>query len=365
MTTPERPATGIRLLPSGKWQAYIRVRGEFISETFPHRTSLTLMKRWRETQKIQARNGQRPQPLDGATLADDVKSYLLQRQTMTTLRHRTDDLQLWLNHFGRNRVRKSITAGEIRAQLETWRAQGYAASTVNHRRTALMSLWTVLDGISAPNPARDVPRFTEAQGPPRALSQAAVLALLDAMGSSQTRARLELLRWTGWPPAQIAKLEPADIRWDEAVYVRPRRKGKGVAGAWLPLLPEAWAALREFKRLGCWGEFSTSSARTSFRRAARHARRAIAKAYWRRTIPKAEARAIRRELLDVTPYQLRHSFATLVAGITLDDRAVQTLLQHSDIRTSHLYTGATADPRALAGLAKVSAALTHTKGETP
>jgi integrase len=373
MTTPERPATGIRLLPSGKWQAYIRVRGEFISDTFPHRTSLTLMKRWRETQKIQARNGQRPQPLDGATLADDVKSYLLQRQTMTTLRHRTDDLQLWLNHFGRNRVRKSITAGEIRAQLETWRAQGYAASTVNHRRTALMSLWTVLDGISAPNPARDVPRFTEPKRPPRSLSLAAVGLLLDAMGSSQTRARLDLMRWTGWPPAQMAKLRPDHIKWGEAVYVEPRRKGKGTPGAWLGLLPEAWAALREFKRLGCWGEtlkdgaikgWSTSSARTSFRRAAKNARRVVAKAYWRKTIPKAEARAIRRELLDVTPYQLRHSFATLVAGITQDDRAVQTLLQHSDIRTSHLYTGATVDARAAAALLKVSAALTS-KGDTP
>jgi site-specific recombinase XerD len=358
-----RPATGIRWLPSG-WQAYLKIRGHFHSKVFPHRTALSVMKRWRENERIQARTAAPTLPLAGATLADDVKTYSQQRQTMPTLRHRNDDLQLWVEHFGRARVRRSITAGEIRAQLETWRAQGYAASTVNHRRTALMSLWTVLDGQSAPNPARDVPRFSEAQGPPRALSQAAVLALIDAMPSSQTRARLELLRWTGWPPAQIAKLTPEDVRWDDAVYVRPRRKGKGVAGAWLPLLPEGWAALREFKRLGCWGEFSTSSARTSFRRAARNARRTIATAYARKTLPKATARAIRRELLDVTPYQLRHSFATLVAGITQDDRAVQTLLQHSDIRTTHRYTSATADPRAIAGLLKVSAALII-KGETP
>jgi integrase len=357
----KRPDTGIRWIPTG-WQVYLRIRGQFHSKVFPRKTRLGVMQAWRQDQKRAARTGTLPPP-SGDTLAADIRTYLSQRQTMPTIRHRTDDLARWVRVFGPARVRKSITSGEIRAQLETWRAEGYAASTVNHRRTALMSLWTVLDGTSAPNPARDVPRFEDAMGPPRALSQAAVLALLDAMPPSQTRARLELLRWTGWPPAQIAKIEPTDIRWDEAVFVRPRRKGKGVAGAWLPLLPEGWAALREFKRLGCWGEFSTSSARKSFRVAAKNARRAIATAYAKKTLPKATARGIRRELLNVTPYQLRHSFATLVAGITLDDRAVQTLLQHSDIRTSHRYTGATADPRALAGLKLVARQLQATRAE--
>jgi integrase len=161
-------------------------------------------------------------------------------------------------------------------------------------------------------------------------------------------------RWTGWPQAQIAGLEPTDIRWDDAVRVKPRRKGRGAASIWLPLLPQAWNALREFKRLGCWGAFSTSSARTSFRLAARKARRVVAAARAAQDGPaRAEGRRLRRELLDITPYQLRHSFLTLVAAFTQDDRAVQTLAQHADIRTTHRYTGATVDPRALAAVLKV------------
>lgn len=369
LPSAKRPAVGVRWIPTG-WQVYLTIRGRFQSKVFPRPTPLAKMKAWRQEQRVRSRTGAAPLPADGNTLAADIAAYLAQRQTMPTLRHRADDLTLWRIALGPSRVRKGITAGEIREQLETWRAAGYAASTVNHRRTALMSLWTVLDGKSAPNPARDVPRFSEPQGPPRALSQAAVLLLLDAMPTSQTKARLELLRWTGWPPAQMAKLRPHHIRWNDAVYIEPRRKGKGAPGVWMALLPEAWAALRHFKRLGCWGEtlkdgtskgWSTSAARTSFRRAARHARRTVATAYARRTMDRAAARTLRRELLDITPYQLRHSFATLVAGITQDDRAVQTLLQHADIRTTHKYTGATVDPRALAALEKLASHLQTAK----
>ncbi len=265
---------------------------------------------------------------------------------MPTLRDRQDDLQRWVQVFGPGRIRASITAGEIRAQLEQWRAEGYAPSTCNHRRTALMHLWSVLDGKSAPNPARDVPRYGEEIGPPRALSPLALKLLLRAMPYSQTKARASLMRWTGWPQKQIMRLEPQDIAWNRAVFVRARRKGKGVAGTWLPLLPHAWRVLRSFKRLGAWGAFSTSSLRQSLRRAATNVRETV-------MLPLA----VRAELADVTPYQLRHSFLTLVAGITQDDRAVKTLAQHSDIRQTHRYTEATVDPRVAAAVQKVTQAL--------
>jgi site-specific recombinase XerD len=356
---PQRPRrrelVGIRRIATG-WQAYVRVRGRFISRVFPSATAVTIMRRWREEQKVRARLGAALPPA-GATLGEDVRAYLLQVQTMPTLRHRRDDLQRWIRAFGADRPRQSITAGEIREQLETWRAEGYAPSTCNHRRTALMHLWSVLDGKSAPNPARDVPRYQDAPGPPRALSPSAVAALLDAMPGSLTRARLELMRWTGWPQTQISKLTPTDIEWDRAVFVTARRKGKGVAGSWLPLLPPAWSALRAFKAAGAWGKFSTSSARKSLRVAARAARRKVAAAYVQRPTDRADLRQLRAELLNVTPYQLRHSFLTLVAGLTTDDRAVMALGQHADIRTSHRYTGAVVNPRVAAAMQKVAAAL--------
>jgi integrase len=324
------------------WQAYVRIGGKLHTRCFPPHTALTIMRQWRENERVRTRLGI-DESAHGRALVDDVADYLDMIPTLATFKWRKADLTIWLGAFGPTRIRKSITAGEIRAQLEKWRKEGYAPSTVNHCRTALMSLWTTLDGKSATNPARDVPRFPEDQGPPRSLSLGAVAAVLDKMPPSPTRARIELMRRTGWPHAQIARLEPGDIRWDDAVYVKPRRKGKGAAGVWLPLLPEAWTALREFKRLGCWGSFSTSSMRKSFRLAA-------GKVAADKEIPEL----IRAELANVTPYQLRHSFLTLVASITQDDRAVMVLAQHADIRQTHRYTQATADPRAAAALQEVA-----------
>lgn len=361
------PATGSKHPPGifptadGKLRAFVRIhpgKGGLHSKTFPAGTGLAHIKRWRQNERARVRFAAYL-PSGANTLAEDVRDYLSQIQTMPTLRHRRDDLALWIAAFGPTRERKSITAGEIRATLETWRASGYAASTCNHRRTALMHLWSVLDGKTAPNPARDVPRYYEdsKDAPPRDLSQAAASLILDEMGDTQTRARLELYRWTGWDPATIGRLAPLDIRWDDAVRVKARRKGRGAAGAWLPILPQAWDALRAFRRLGCWGPFSTSSARISFRVAARNARRAIALAYARRTVDRPAARALRAELIDVTPKQLRHTFGTLVADSTSDERAAQELLQHADIRQTRRYTQRTASPRAAAALEAVRAKL--------
>ena len=371
--SPDRKQAGLRRLPSGKWQAIVRVKGRYLSKTFPPDTGLKKMREWREAQRLApAVRAHQAIAAQHRTLADDVADYLAQIATMPTRKWREADLLLWLSALGSDRSRKTITPGEIRSRLARWRQEGprmvwnrarkrhepepgpLAANTVNHRRTALMHLYTVLDGRSAYNPVKEVTRYRDdsQDAPPRALSPAALDAVFARMEDSQTRARLDLMRYTGWPPAQIARMEPDAIRWDEAVYAKPRRKGRGAAGAWLPLLPAAWEALRAFKRLGCWGTFSTSSARKSFRLAA-------TKAAADRDLDEA----IRAELSNVTPYQLRHSFGTLIASITHDDRAVQTLLQHADIRQTHRYTKATADPRAAAALATVAAHLNRKDGK--
>lgn len=347
---------GIKRRSGGGFRVFVRIHhgpGGLPSKCFPAGSGMLTMRRWQEDQRTKYRHpGALPEA--GGTLRADVRAYLAQVQTMPTLRNRKDDLERWIAAFGPNRLRKSITAGEIRTQLETWR-KDYAANTVNHRRTALMHLWSVLDGKSAPNPARDVPRYADESrdAAPRALSTDALRWLLRAMPYSQSKARAALMRWTGWPQAQIMKLTPGDIRWGIAVRVQPRRKGRGAAGAWLPLLPHAWRVLRSFKRLGAWGPFSTSSLRKSLRLAA-------AKVC---ANPKAPA-AVRDELADVTPYQLRHSFLTMIAALTQDDRAVKVLAQHADIRTTHRYTEATADPRAAAAIAHAANALRQAKVST-
>lgn len=337
---------GIRKTDKG-WQAYVHVtlspnQTEFRSKRFPPSATLTEMKHWREEQRVRARLGAEQLPAAESTFADDVAHYLEQVRSMATYRWRKDDLDLWLAVFGRSRDRRTITRSEIRAQLETWK-QSYAASTVNHRRTALMHLWTVLDGKTAPNPARDVPRYREEDPPPRILSPGAIQRIVRAMPPSATKARVALMAATGWPQAQMMRLQPDDIRWDAAVYLRGRQKGKGVPGRWLPLTPVAWKALRAFAKLGAWGRFSTSSMRTSFRLAATAV-----------LAQPSTPKAIRHELENVTPYMLRHAFATMVVLRSQDDRAAQELLLHGDPRQTQRYTKAAVEPRVAAAIERMT-----------
>ena len=67
---------------------------------------------------------------------------------MASYGERERNIGLWTAEFG-SRRRDSITTDEIAAVMQGWEQQGYAASTLNHRRGALMHLWSQLDGQNA------------------------------------------------------------------------------------------------------------------------------------------------------------------------------------------------------------------------
>jgi integrase len=242
-------------------------------------------------------------------LAADVRAYL------HTLSGRTkadaDNLLThWTDTFG-DRDRKTLTALELRQHAATW--IDIAASTFNHRRQALISLYRALDGPGAPNPARELPKRKELMGAPKALSYDVIAKVLKAMPPTQSRARLKLMAYTGLPQMQIEKLTPDDWQGDR-LRVTPRRKGAGSVGRWLPLSLEAKAAMLEFTRLQCWGSFSRSS---------------LWKA-WNAYGPPGS-----------NPYSLRHSWITeLYRRSNGDVLAVKQLALHSMLQQTERYAAA-------------------------
>jgi len=333
--------TGIRSLPSGKLQAFVKVQGKFYSETFDKGTNLKLLKNWREDKRVAVRTGAVIATVDPdvPTFPEDVATYLKLRTSMPTYGTRVQHLNEWSAYFGR-RPRASITPQMIRARLESLIADGYSAGSVNRRRTALMSLWTVLDGKSARNPVRDAPKYREPKGEPRALSYLTIYRILVCMRPSKTRTRLRVLAWTGWPHKQIGQLKPEhlDLKRGRA-YVTPRRKGGGTQGVWLPLVPGAIVALTAFHQEDCHGTFSASSMRHAFLLA-------LAKLNTHRE-------ALKLRPITARPYDLRHSFGTWLAMQTHDERVVQTLMLHGTAEQSRRYTEAATTPRvdaAISGL---------------
>lgn len=260
-----------------------------------------------------------------------MADYLASVTAMPSYVDRELHMHEWRDHFS-GRVPNNIKPMEIRARLHALR-QTLAASSCNKRRTALMHFYTVTNGKSGYNPVRDVPKFEE-ESEPRDQSLWTLYRILALMRPSQTRARLRVMVWTGWPHAQLKRLKPTHLDLEHAkAFVTPRRKGKGRKGVWLPLLPGAVRALREFIKEDCFGPFSNSAMHSSFARAV------------------AKLNARRGTRIDAHPYDIRHSFGTWVADHITDERALQELMMHATAAQSRRYTQRSTEKRVTTAVA--------------
>lgn len=346
-------ARGISREADGSYRVWGEVNGQPFHKRFPSSYTESEVRAWREAKRVSLRTGQ---PIvgvddDGPTFAGKAREYLSLVTSMPSYTDRVRDVEAWVAAF-RHRPFDTITAPMIRKQLELWAVDGrvdggpLAPSSLNGRRTALMHIFTTLRGKSGANPVKDVPAFDEGDDDEvfRALDYGTIYRLIALVGAgSQTRARLRLMAWTGWPHAIVMRIRPEDVdARQRRVYIRRRKKGKGMKGRWLPLLPPAWHALEQFIALDCWGEFSQPSMRKSFILAA-----AKLTAHRQRLNPT-------RPPVVVTPYNLRHSFGTLAALIVKDDRALEELLMTKKIRR---YTEAATNPRLSAAIRTLAEAL--------
>ena len=298
--------------------------GRRVEKRFPPSTPLRDIKAWRDEARARLRSGSGTAAR--STFANDAARYLLSVRAIPTFTERRRHVELWIAEFGHRR-RDTITTADIDEVLSRWLTDGLAASTVKHRRTALLHLWHRLDGKDAATPVRR--SFVPAELEPRGLPYSLVQELLDAMpeqgqgvkgrtrdAASKTKARLTLMAYTGLPPCTIKRLRPRDVRWDAGVvFIQGRRKGKGTRGQTIPLTSAGLEALRRFDELDCLGAFSTSSAWKSFQRA-----------------------CVKLDPAGLRPYDLRHSFGTAVYAATGDLRATQQLLGHASRTTTDRYT---------------------------
>jgi integrase len=318
---------GIVRTPYG-FRVYVRVHGQLLTKRFPVSATLPILRAWRdETIRSHRLTGSKAAR---GTLAGDVAIYLRAVASMPTYADRKRDLERWLDRFG-HRARWTLTPVEIRTQLEEWRASGKAASTCNHRRTALSHLFSTLDR-GGPNPVRAVTKFKDPKPTPRGIPPFTVRRILRKMAASRTKARLEVLAWTGMRPKELMHLAPADVnRQLKQILIRTAKDGPPRI---VPLTPLAVAALQRFAARDAWGPFSLASARKSLHLACKAAK-----------VP------------PIRIYDLRHSFLSLVAVVSRDERIVQHLAGHTHTKTTQRYTLSSVDPRIMKAMAAVGRAL--------
>lgn len=148
-----------------------------------------------------------PEAASGFT--GDARRYLALAavKAMPSYPARTREIESWIAIFG-DTSREDIDTNAINEGLYRLKKDDYSNSSVNKFRTALMSLWTTLDGRSARNPVRDSVMFQEADLAARGQEEALIVRILEAIPDERGRAidrqALYLAVWND-PATTVAK----------------------------------------------------------------------------------------------------------------------------------------------------------------
>lgn len=244
----------------------------------------------------------------------------------------------------------AATTDDLRNYLADLEARGFKASSTARRLSAFRHLFRFLLGeglrgddpaaiLSGPKRGRTLPKVLSMQDVDRLLTQAQTTAAIPDLSASQ-RLRalrlaclLEVLYATGLRVSELVTLPLSAARRDARMIVV---RGKGDKERFVPLNDAARRAMATY--LAAAGETSTAASKPtkwlfpSFGESGHLTRQHFA----RELKELAAAAGIPPRL--VSPHVLRHAFASHLLHNGADLRIVQTLLGHTDISTTQIYT---------------------------
>lgn len=306
------------------WRAHVRVGEYQRTRRYKADASLKTMRAWVDETRVALRK-LKPKAGEAGSLQADVSRYLEQVAAMPTRDERERHLDLWIKELGANTARDAIKPAQIRTILQTWR-QTLGPATCNKRRTALMHLWSVLDGKGARNPVRDVPKFRPPDPLPRGRDPHVIDAKLLKAPKCRSRAVCRVMLWTGMRPVELQRAEREDLDLDHATIVVRTAKGGRVRV--IPLTPQAVSAWKEFKAAACWKDVPQAAPLNR----------------WLQKITK----------LPIRVYDLRHSYGTALARQQARLDTIGALMGHSSLELTKRYTLAAVAPDALSATQRIS-----------
>ena len=211
---------------------------------------------------------------------------------------------------------------------------GLASSTLARRSAALRRFYGFLqeEGLRADNPGAALPRPRQVRPLPRILDRDDVDAMFRSAedkaasgepASLRNLALLELLYGSGLRASELVSLPRRALRKDQPFLII---RGKGDKERLVPVSSRASEAVERWSATLVEGQWLFPS------RAGHISRVRLFQIM--RTMAAAAGVAPER----VSPHVLRHAFATHLLAGGADLRALQTLLGHSDIATTQIYT---------------------------
>lgn len=237
----------------------------------------------------------------------------------------------------RRTVPAQVTPDLVSVYLATLVRDGLSPRSAERNLVTVRRLHTYLQasGAARTNPTADIPPPRRGRNLPKVLSLDEVEAILAAPDRSKPRglrdaAMLETLYATGFRVTELITLRMRDLKLDAAFA---RTMGKGGKEKAVPLSDAAVARLSEYLDHGRRALLKDRESDAVF--VTNRGSGMTRQAFWTLLRKYARAAGVRRKL---SPHTLRHSFATHLLQRGADLRVVQTLLGHSDISTTEIYT---------------------------
>ncbi len=277
------------------------------------------------------------------TLVDQFLSYLLAERGLAknTIESYNNDLKHFLNFLEeefKTTHPDQVKRSHIILFLKHLRDNGYSDSS---RYRYLVSIrrftrFLLKEGIMEEDPTRNIELPSRSKKLPKVLTPAQVEALLAAPdikkpGGLRDKAMLELLYATGLRVSELVNLKLNQIFFNQGYLLI---MGKGSKERIVPFgdVAEEWMKrystdARPLLLKGKQSPFFFIGSRGS---------PITRQGFWKNIKKYALQCGIPLEM--ISPHTLRHSFATHLLENGADLRSVQTMLGHSDISTTQIYT---------------------------
>ena len=249
------------------------------------------------------------------------------------------DLSQFLNFLEQNRIPALEDADTtvILAWLIHMTRNGLAPKSRARHLITIRGLYRFLvnEKIFTKNPVKDVDLPKTGQALPKILSVAEITTLLDSIDTEHPRdlrnaAMLEIIYGAGLRVSELIFLKTQDVNLDANVV---RVTGKGDKERMVPLGSKAGEITARWKAHA--RPLMLKNITSPYLFVARAGNPMTRQGFWK-IIKKCAAKAgIAR---NITPHTLRHSFATHLLEGGADLRSVQTMLGHTDISTTQIYT---------------------------
>ncbi|MDC7675297.1 tyrosine recombinase [Asticcacaulis machinosus] len=245
-----------------------------------------------------------------------------------------------LEAFAKNDL-LALNEGDLARFFEHLDALGLTGATLQRKRSAIRQFYRFCVGESfiQVDPSRKIPAAKKAQVLPKIISREEVEALISAAElkgphhAIRLKCLIEIAYASGMRVSEIVSL-PLDAVMKDPAYLII--KGKGGVERLVPLNPSARAAIKDYLEVR-----ELFVAKGDKGNGFLFASRGGDGYLTRRRVGQLLDEAAVGAGIDparVSPHVLRHAFATHLLEGGADLRVVQTLLGHSDISTTQIYT---------------------------